>query len=191
MRVFLQIKKFIDNFVIRKENMGKSTNDAKFPITQGIRALQAAKIDFVPHLYPYEDHGGTKHAAKCLNISEHNVIKTLVMEATTTEGKKSPMVVLMHGDREVSTKQLARDLGVKTVSPASEANVEKYTGYQPGGVSPFGTRSTMPIYVESSILALDKLFINAGKRGLLVEITPDILKKFLTPKEVNVGIISS
>ena len=158
------------------------------PVTTAIRALRATGIPFTPRLYAYEEKGGTRHSAEMLQLPEHMIIKTIVMESFDAAGKKKPLIVLMHGDREVSTKQMARLLGVKTVSPAGEADVTKYTGYVPGGVSPFGTRQSLPIYVETSILELDRIVINGGKRGLLVEINPQDLAKALTITEVSVGV---
>lgn len=157
---------------------------AEHPMTSGARALQAQKIAFVAHLYPYVEHGGTKHAASCLGVDEHAVIKTLVMEA---EGAKA-FLVLMHGDREVSTKNLARALGMKTVVPCEAEKAERVTGYQVGGISPFGTRQALTVYVQASIMALPRIFINGGKRGFLVEIAPADLGKALAVKEVDVAI---
>ena len=145
--------------------------------------LREKNIAFVPHLYPYEEHGGTKHAAEMINAPEYAVIKTLVME---TE-KHSPLVVLMHGDREVSTKQLARVLGVKQVTPCSSEAANKYTGYLVGGISPFGTRTRMPVYTETSIFQLEHIYINGGKRGFLVEISPADLRLALPIQEVEVA----
>lgn len=150
-------------------------------ITPAVRYLKAKKISFKAHLYPYEEHGGTGQAAEVLKISEHAVIKTLVMESETGR----PFIVLEHGDYQVSTKQLARILGVKRITPCAEEKAQKYTGYQVGGISPFGTRKSMPIYVEKSILTLDTLYINGGKRGFLIEITPDDLVQALTVEEVE------
>ena len=116
-----------------------------------------------------------------LKIPEHAVIKTLVMESEASR----PFIVLEHGDYQVSTKQLARILGVKRITPCVEEKAQKYTGYQVGGISPFGTRKSMPIYVEKSILTLDTLYINGGKRGFLIEITPDDLVRALTVEEVE------
>jgi Cys-tRNA(Pro) deacylase len=135
-------------------------------------------------MYRYEEHGGTRHAAEMLQVPEHAVIKTLVMETDSYD----PFLVLMHGDCEVSTKQLARFLGVKRVSPCDAASAHKYTGYQVGGTSPFGTRKQLPVYVESTILALDKIYINGGKRGFLVEIDPQDLQKALPVKNVEAAI---
>ncbi len=158
------------------------------PVTAAIRALRSAKAEFVPYPYPYIDRGGTAHAAEALGVDHHCVVKTLVMEAREEGARPRPLVVLMHGDMEVSTKQLARLLQVKAVAPASEAAVEKYTGYLPGGVSPFGTRSRLPVYVEETILALERLYINGGKRGLLVAIRPSVLTVQLAAVPVRVGI---
>lgn len=153
------------------------------PITSGVRFLRSHKMAFTPHLYEWEEHGGTAHSAASLGVDEHQVIKTLVLE---TELRK-PLIVLMHGDREVSTKNLARFLGCKSVQPCSPQNVTRYTGYQVGGCSPFGTRQSLPIYAESTILELPRLFINGGKRGFLVEIAPDSLA-VLSPTPIHVAI---
>ncbi len=153
------------------------------PITSGVRFLRSHKMAFTPHLYEWEEHGGTAHSAASLGVDEHQVIKTLVLE---TELRK-PLIVLMHGDREVSTKNLARFLGCKSVQPCSPQNVTRYTGYQVGGCSPFGTRQSLPIYAESTILELPRLFINGGKRGFLVEIAPAALA-ILSPTPVQVAI---
>jgi Cys-tRNA(Pro) deacylase len=153
-----------------------------------VRALRAAGIDFTPRLYPYVEHGGTGQVAKALGVDEHSVVKTLVMESHAGNGPPKPLVVLMHGDREVSTKQLARALDVKSVAPASEGIVRKTTGYVPGGVSPFGTRSRLPVYIEETILDLDRICINGGKRGFLVEIDPAVLTSLLAAAPVRVGI---
>ncbi len=155
-----------------------------YPTTPAVRFLKAGKIPFTPHPYPYEEHGGTGHAADFLGVSENSVIKTLVLE---TEAKKG-LVILMHGDREVSTKSLARQLSVKQVSPVTPETALKHTGYQVGGISPFGTRKALPVYVEETVLALDKIYINGGKRGFLVEIEPLCLVQKLAATKVNVAI---
>ena len=139
---------------------------------------------FVPHLYDYVEKGGTCESAKQLGVDEHTVVKTLVFETN----EKKPLIVLMHGDREVSTKNLARYIGVKSVEPASPDRASKLTGYLVGGTSPFGTRTKIPIYVERTIFDLDKIYINGGKRGFLVEIDPSILRDILKSEEVEVGI---
>ncbi|HCV41841.1 MAG TPA: Cys-tRNA(Pro) deacylase [Bacteroidetes bacterium] len=159
-----------------------ATND--YPITPAIRLLREKKISFIPHLYTYEEHGGTKASAAALNVDEHAVIKTLVMQ---TDARK-PLIVLMHGDREVSTKQLARILDVKRIEPCDAATAQKHTGYLFGGTSPFGTRTQIPVYAEATIFSLPKIYINGGKRGFLLEITSTDLLKALPVQEVHVAI---
>ena len=154
-----------------------------YPITQAVRFLRAKKIKFKPHLYAYQGHGGALHAAQELNVPEHQVIKTLIME--TDAGQ--PLLILMHAGQQVSTKQLARKLAVKRVKPCESVQANKYTGYQVGGISPFGTRKTMPVYVESSILTFDRIFINGGKRGFMIEIKSRDLRKVLPVQEVEVS----
>ena len=143
--------------------------------------LKKHGVEIIPLVYKYEEKLGALAAAAQLKLDEHKVVKTLVME----DEKKAPLIIIMHGDREVSTKALARSIGVKTVSPCAPAVAQKHTGCMVGGTSPFGTNKTLPVYVESSILNLDKIFINAGKRGLLVEITPRDLVKILNPRPVE------
>lgn len=157
---------------------------SEYPVTTGVRFLRAQKVAFTPRLYTYEGHGGTGRAAEALGVDEHRVVKTLVIETDD----RGPLLVLMHGDRSVSTRQLGRALGVKQVAPASEANVTRYTGYQVGGVSPFGTRQALPVYVEAGILELERIFINGGKRGFLVEIDPRELVRTLGAQPVSVAI---
>ena len=161
---------------------GKTLMD--YPITPAVRFLRERKIDFVPHLYDYVDKGGTRESAKQLGVDEHVVIKTLVFETS----EKKPLIVLMHGDREVSTKNLARFLGVKSVEPVSPDKASKLTGYLVGGTSPFGTRTKLTACAEKTIFDLDKIFINGGKRGFLIEIAPLILKLELAATAVEVGI---
>jgi Cys-tRNA(Pro) deacylase len=158
------------------------------PVTAAVRALRAAGIPFKPHLYKYEDRGGTRYSSEALHVPEHIVVKTIVMESCDAAGKKRAILVLMHGDREVSTKTLARLINVKTVATASEAGVTKYTGYVPGGVSPFGTRQQLPVYIETTVMVLDRMLINGGKRGFLVEINPADLRKVLPVTEMNVSV---
>jgi Cys-tRNA(Pro) deacylase len=143
-----------------------------FPITTAVRFLREKKVDFTAHLYDYVEHGGTRESAKQLNIDEHAVVKTLVFETN----EKKPLIVLMHGDREVSTKNLARHLGVKSVEPASADRATKWTGFLFGGTSPFGTKTRLPVYVEKTIFDLEKIYINGGKRGFLIEIDPGALR---------------
>lgn len=148
-----------------------------------IRVLESAGCAFRLHEYKYVDRGGTAASSLALGVPEHSVIKTLVFE---TEGR-DPLIVLMHGDRQVSTKALARELGVKKISPCAPATAQKHSGYQVGGTSPFGTRKEMPIYMEASIAELDSIYINAGKRGTLVQMQPADLVAILHPHLVQVA----
>ncbi len=156
----------------------------EYPVTPAIRFLREKKVEFVPHLYDYVEKGGTGESAKQLDVDEHAVVKTLIFETN----EKSLLIVLMHGDRSVSTKNLARHIVVKSVEPASPERATKSTGYQFGGTSPFGMRTALPIYIEKTIFDLDRIYINGGKRGFLVEITPDVLRDILKIEEVEVGI---
>ncbi|HUF03472.1 MAG TPA: aminoacyl-tRNA deacylase [Aridibacter sp.] len=156
----------------------------KHPVTPAIRFLRNNGIDFVPHLFEYVEKGGTSHSAEALGIDEHAVIKTLIFE--TSEAK--PVAVLMHGNREVSEKNLARHLGVKSVSPASEDKARKWTGYVFGGTSPFGMKRKMPILAQRTIFGLEKIWINGGARGFLVEIDPADLRMAIDPEEVEIAI---
>ncbi|WP_291995427.1 Cys-tRNA(Pro) deacylase [Candidatus Accumulibacter sp. ACC003] len=156
----------------------------RLPVTQAIRVLRAARVAFTDHPYAYEEHGGTAVSSRELGVDEHAVIKTLVME---DEGKR-PLLVLMHGDRDVSTRQLARHIGVKTIVPCSPAVANRHSGYLVGGTSPFGTRKAMPVYLERSILELDTIYINGGRRGYLVGIAPQVLVDVLKANLVDVGV---
>ncbi|MET0622117.1 MAG: Cys-tRNA(Pro) deacylase [Pyrinomonadaceae bacterium] len=155
-----------------------------YPITPAVRLLREHKVKFKPHLYDYVERGGTSHSAEALGVDEHAVVKTLVMEA---EGKR-PFIVLMHGDREVSTKNLARHIGVKAVHPCDFAEAQKHTGYLVGGTSPFGTRTHLHVYAERTIFDLPVIYINGGKRGFLVSVDPKVLKDLLHAEEVEVAI---
>ena len=155
-----------------------------YPVTPAVRVLREKKVAFEPRLYDYVEHGGTRHSAEALGVEEHSVVKTLVME---TDAHK-PLIVLMHGDREVSTKQLARVVGVKSVHPGDFAQAQKHTGYLVGGTSPFGTRTHLPVYVERTIFELPVIYVNGGKRGFLVEIVPKVLRDVLKVEEVEVAI---
>jgi len=154
----------------------------KYPVTPAIRVLRQHKVDFSHHPYDYEEHGGTAVSSRELGVDEHCVIKTLIME----DEAKRPLVVLMHGDREVSTKNLARLIGVKTITPCTPDVASKHSGYMVGGTSPFGTRKIMPVYLQASILDLPKIYINGGKRGYLVGIAPQVLLQLLaaTPADI-------
>lgn len=154
------------------------------PATNAIRALRAASADFEPCVYDYVEHGGTRRSAQELGVDEHATVKTIVME---TDAKK-PFIVLMHGDREISTKQMARVLGVKSVAPCDPDTAARHTGYLVGGTSPFGTRKPLPVYAESTIFDLPSLYINGGRRGLLVKITPATLDRVARPSRVSVAI---
>lgn len=156
---------------------------AKLPVTPAIRALRAAKVAFDVHEYEYVPRGGTKASAAALEVDEHAVIKTLVFE----DEDRRPLIVLMHGDREVSGKELARVLERKRVVPCDPAVAEKHTGYQVGGTSPFGLRRPIPIYFEATILALERIYINGGRRGLLVSLPTSELVRTLAPMPVSVG----
>lgn len=158
--------------------------ESKAPVTAAVRALRAAKVPFTDHLYAYEEKGGTAVSSRELGVDEHAVVKTLVME----DEAKKPLVVLMHGDRQVSTKELARVLGVKTIAPCSPDTAQKHTGYLVGGTSPFGTRRRMPVCLEETILDLPRIYINGGKRGYLVGMDPRDLVKLLNPTLVRVAI---
>ena len=156
----------------------------KVPATPAIRLLKQHKVKFTPRPYKYEDKGGTRISARELEVDEHNVIKTLVME----DEQKRALIILMHGDCEVSLKHLARQLSVKRITPCTADRAEALTGYQTGGISPFGTRQQLPIYMEETIASLEKLIINGGRRGLLVELVPRDLTTILKPTSVSVAI---
>lgn len=153
----------------------------KPPVTPAIRQLRAHKVPYTDHLYRYETGGGTRVSSRELGVDEHRVIKTLIME----DEAKRPLVVLMHGDREVSTKSLARCIGVKTITPCKPEVADRHSGYQIGGTSPFGTRKSLPVYCEESIFDLDRIYINGGKRGYLVALSPADLKRVLNPVAVS------
>jgi Cys-tRNA(Pro) deacylase len=157
------------------------------PITAAVRVLRSEKVPFVPHLYDYVEKGGTAASAASLGVSEHSIVKTLVME----NEHKEPLVVLMHGDREVSTKALARLLGVKTIRPCDPKTADRHSGYQVGGTSPFGLRRAMPIYMERSIAALETMYVNGGKRGFLVAISPEDAIRVLQPTLADIAAADS
>lgn len=156
----------------------------KTPMTPAVRVLREAGVAFTDHPYAYVEHGGTATFAREAGVDEHLVIKTLILE----DDAKRPFVVLMHGDREVSTKEMARTLGVKSVRPCPPETAERHSGYLVGGTSPFGLRKPLPVYVEASILELPKIYINGGKRGFLVGLAPQDLVRILKPTPVNVAI---
>lgn len=155
----------------------------KTPVTTAVRQLRSAGIEFTDHLYEYEEKGGTAVSARELGVDEHSVVKTLVME----DENKDPLLVLMHGDRQVSTKELARAMGVRTISPCGPESATRHTGYTVGGTSPFGIRKPMRMYMERTILDLPRIYINGGKRGYLVGMSPADIVKLLGPTLVSVA----
>ena len=156
----------------------------KSPVTAAIRVLRQAGVPFGEHPYHYEEKGGTAVSARELGVDEQSVIKTLIMEDET----RAPLVVLMHGKLQVSTKELARAIGAKTISPCTPETAQRHSGYLVGGTSPFGTKKQMPVYLEESVLALPLIYINGGSRGFLVSMPPSELARVLKPVLVKVGI---
>jgi len=158
----------------------------EYPVTLAVRILQERGIPFTPHLYSYEEHGGAQRAAAELRVPLHSVVKTLVMETD----ERKVFLILMHGDLEVSTKQMARILGVKRVLPSDPATAQRQTGYMVGGISPLGTRNALPVYAEATVLDLPVMYLNGGKRGFLIAITPSDLRKMLPLTPVSVAVAS-
>jgi Cys-tRNA(Pro) deacylase len=156
----------------------------KIPSSPAILALKAQSAVFTLHSYKYEEKGGTKVSARQLGVDEHYVVKTLIME----DENANPLIILMHGDKEVSTKALARRIGTKSIVPCRTEIAQKHTGYKVGGTSPFGTRKSLPVYMEETIGDLQTIFINAGSRGLLARMAPAELVRILHPVMVNVSI---
>ncbi|MBI5255505.1 MAG: Cys-tRNA(Pro) deacylase [Burkholderiales bacterium] len=159
----------------------KDKHVSETPATQ---VLRGAGVAFTEHVYDYVDHGGTAESSRQLGVPEHAVVKTLVMQNERAE----PLIVLMHGDKQVSTKNLARAIGAKSVEPCKPEVAQRHSGYLVGGTSPFGTRKPMPVYVEASVLALDKILINGGRRGYLVGVTPDVLGRLLAAQPVHCAL---
>jgi len=159
---------------------------AKHPITMAVRALRAAKVDFEPHLYTWVPHGGTRASSEApggaFGVAWHIGIKTRIFK----DDAKQPLCILMHGDREVSAKNLARAIGTKTVAPCSPEVADRHSGYQVGGTSPFGLRKQMPIYMQQTIVELPRIFINGGARGFLVSLDPREAQRVLSPTLVDV-----
>jgi Cys-tRNA(Pro) deacylase len=155
----------------------------KLPVTNAVRVLREHGVAFTDHPYPYEERGGTAVSARELGVPEHQVVKTLIME----DDRKQPMIVLMYGDREVSTKNLARHLGVKAVSPCAPAVADRHSGYQVGGTSPFGTKRPMPVYMQATIAELPRVYINGGRRGYLVGLAPADAIRVLKPSLVDIA----
>ena len=157
---------------------------SKAPSTNATRLLKQAGVSYTEHLYRYEEHGGTKASARELGVAEHAVIKTLVME----DDRGAPLIILMHGDREVSTRELARQVGAKSVQPCKPEVANRHSGYLVGGTSPFGTKRTMPIHAEATIFELPRIYLNGGSRGFLVGLEPMDLDKVLTVTRVSAAI---
>ena len=161
--------------------MRKAVHVSETPATQWLRR---AGISFTEHPYNYVEHGGTAESARQLGVAEHAVIKTLVMQ----DEKSQPLIVLMHGDRQVSTKNLAREIGTKSVEPCKPDVAQRHSGYMIGGTSPFGTKKAMPVYVQASVLVLPRIYINGGRRGFLVGISPAVLAGVLPAKAVECAL---
>jgi len=161
--------------------MAKKEHISETPATQFLRKQGLA---FSEHPYAYEEHGGTAVSARELGVDEHHVVKTLIMQ----DGAAKPLIVLMHGDRKVSTKNLARQIGCKSVEPCKPEVANRHSGFLVGGTSPFGTKKAMPVYVEQSILDLDKIYINGGRRGYLIGIDPKVILAVLPAKPVNCAL---
>ena len=164
--------------------MSKSVHVSETPATRWLRERGVA---FSEHPYDYEEHGGTAVSARALGVDEHAVVKTLVMEDETA----APLVVLMHGDRTVSTKALAREIGVKRIAACAPAVAERHSGYRVGGTSPFGTRKPLRTFVEASVLDLPTIFVNGGRRGYLVGLAPRVLVDPLAARPVHCALAGS
>lgn len=161
----------------------KERHVSETPATQ---MLKAAGVAYTEHAYEYVEHGGTAESAKQLGVDEHSVIKTLVMQ----DDKAQPLIVLMHGDCQVSTKNLAREIGVKSVEPCKPEVAQRHSGYLIGGTSPFGLRKALPVWVEHSVLALPRIYINGGRRGFLVGLAPQVLVDLLVARPVHCALVS-
>jgi Cys-tRNA(Pro) deacylase len=157
--------------------------ESKCPVTPAIHFLRERGIEFTPHVYDYEERGGTAISSKKLGIPENIVIKTLIMQMES----KDPLIILMHGDKQVSLKELARVIGAKTISPCPPEIANRHSGYQVGGTSPFGTRRKMPIYLQESVASLEKIYINGGGKGFLISLDPRDLIRILAPTLVDVA----
>lgn len=163
--------------------MARKDHASETPATQW---LKAHKVTYTEHLYDYVDHGGTAESARQLGVDEHAVVKTLVMEDEAAR----PLIVLMHGDRQVSTKNLARQIGAKRVQPCQPEVAQRHSGFLVGGTSPFGTRKQMPVYVEATVLELPRIYINGGRRGYLVGLAPAVLTGLLGARPVTAAAVA-
>jgi len=157
---------------------------SKLPSTNATRLLKQRGIPYTEHPYRYEERGGTAVSARELGVPEHAVIKTLVFE----DDRKRPLVVLMHGDRQVSAKELARQIQARSVQPCRPEVADRHSGYQVGGTSPFGTKKPLPVYVEATVLSLPRIWINGGAKGFLIALAPSVLVEVLNATPVNVAI---
>jgi Cys-tRNA(Pro) deacylase len=164
--------------LLNDASMAKKDHVSETPATQW---LKQHKVAYTEHVYDYVEHGGTAESSKQLGVDEHHVVKTLVME----DENAKPLIVLMHGDRQVSTKNLARQIGTKKVSPCKPEVAQRHSGYLVGGTSPFGTKKAMPVCVESTVLELPRIYINGGRRGYLVGLSPQVLTTLLGAKPVQ------
>ncbi|EED68169.1 Cys-tRNA(Pro) deacylase [Comamonas testosteroni] len=164
--------------------MAKKDKSAHVSETPATQMLKAHKVEFTEHPYDYVEHGGTEESARQLGLDEHAVVKTLVMQ----DQDARPLIVLMHGDCKVSTKNLARQIGAKSVEPCKPEVANRHSGYLVGGTSPFGTRRDMPVYIEETILALPRIAINGGRRGYLVQLAPEVCTRLLDARPVHCAL---
>ncbi|BCX53579.1 MULTISPECIES: Cys-tRNA(Pro) deacylase [Comamonas] len=164
--------------------MAKKDKNAHVSETPATQMLRAHKVEFSEHPYDYVEHGGTEESARQLGLDEHAVVKTLVMQ----DQDAKPLIVLMHGDCKVSTKNLARQIGAKSVEPCKPDVANRHSGYLVGGTSPFGTRREMPVYIEETILALPRIAINGGRRGYLVQLAPEVCTRLLDARPVHCAL---
>lgn len=164
--------------------MAKKDKSAHVSETPATQMLRAHGVEFTEHPYEYVEHGGTEESARQLGLDEHMVVKTLVMQ----DQDAKPLIVLMHGDRKVSTKNLARQIGAKSVEPCKPEVANRHSGYLVGGTSPFGTRKAMPVYIEQSILELPRIAINGGRRGFLVQLDPQVCVQLLEAQPVQCAL---
>jgi Cys-tRNA(Pro) deacylase len=169
---------------LSKLNHGKKDKNAHVSETPATQMLKAHKVEFTEHPYDYVEHGGTEESARQLGLDEHAVVKTLVMQ----DQDAKPLIVLMHGDCKVSTKNLARQIGAKSVEPCKPEVANRHSGYLVGGTSPFGTRREMPVYIEETILALPRIAINGGRRGYLVQLAPEVCTRLLDARPVHCAL---
>ena len=164
--------------------MAKKDKNAHVSETLATQMLKAHKVEFTEHPYDYMEHGGTEESARQLGLDEHMVVKTLIMQ----DQDAKPLIVLMHGDCKVSTKNLARQIGVKSVEPCKPEVANRHSGYLVGGTSPFGTKRAMPVYIEASILELPRIAINGGRRGYLVQLAPEVCTRLLQATPVHCAL---